>query len=452
MADRLSRLSRLSSLDTLRGLIIVFMAIDHARGFIARNHPGEFWGAPLPDYHGDWVAFLTRLVTHLCAPGFMFLMGAGAALFAASRTREGWSPWRITGHLALRGIVLIVMGQLFESTAAAYGTAGAIRGETYGLRVPGAPAPISVILGVLYGLGSSLAIAAFFVRLPAAAIAVMAAACVAVTHWLTPDASQIAAPITAVMGALVVAGLAPPFVSVYPTIPWLAPTLLGVAFGRLLQHDRDGDRNGDGDGEGTRTRAFTLIGATGAAFVVLFLILRLTGGIGSFQPVQPGLMGLLNVTKYPPSLTFLLLTLGVNFMLLALFQRTGAGDARWTAPIRVFGAAPLFFFVTHLFLYGFIGKWYLGGATFPVMYMWWFVGLIVLYLPVQMVRRVQAAAAAELALEDAVARFVSSIDAISAPRTPTSAKAPRPAQRAARTRRARCRRRSAGTDARPSRT
>jgi len=361
------RPSRLSSLDTLRGVIIVFMAIDHARGFIARNHPGEFWGAPLPDYHGDWVAFLTRLVTHLCAPGFMFLMGAGAALFAASRTRDGWKPARIIGHLALRGIVLIAIGQLFENTAAAYGTAGAIRGENYGLRVPGAPAPISVILGVLYGLGSSLAIAAFFVRLPASVVAVTAAACVAVTHWLTPDASQIAAPIHPVMGALVVAGLAPPFVSVYPTIPWLAATLLGVAFGRLVQRDS--------------IRGFTLIGAAGIAFVVLFVLLRASGSFGSFQAVQPGWMGLLNVTKYPPSLTFLLLTLGIDFIVLALLEHTGAGAARWTAPLRVFGAAPLFFFITHLFLYGFIGKWYLGGTTFAVMYMWWFVGLVLLYLP-----------------------------------------------------------------------
>jgi uncharacterized membrane protein len=375
------RLARLSSLDTLRGLIIVFMAIDHARGFIARNHPGEFWGAPLPDYQGDWVAFLTRLVTHLCAPGFMFLMGAGAALFAASRAREGWRPARIMGQLALRGIVLIALGQLFENTAAAYGTAGAIRGETYGLRVPGAPAPISVILGVLYGLGSSLAIAALFVRLPAAVLAVMAAGCVAITHWLTPDASQIGAPINPLMGALVVAGLAPPFVSVYPAIPWLAPTLLGVAFGRLLQR-RDGEREGESDDDGaSRTRAFNIIGAAGVAFVVLFVILRASGGIGSFQPVQPGWIGLLNVTKYPPSLTFLLLTLGVDFILLALFEHTGAGASRWTAPLRVFGAAPLLFFITHLFLYGFIGKWYLGGTTFPVMYMWWFVGLVVLYLP-----------------------------------------------------------------------
>jgi uncharacterized membrane protein len=385
------RLSRLSSLDTLRGLIIVFMAIDHARGFIARNHPGEFWGAPLPDYHGDWVAFLTRLVTHLCAPGFMFLMGAGAALFAASRAREGWKPTRIMGHLALRGILLILLSLLVENAASTYGTAGAIRGETYGLRVPGAPGPISVILGVLCGLGSSLAIAAFFVRLPPAALAVMAAACVAITHWVTPDASQIGAPITPVMGALVVAGLAPPFVSVYPVFPWLAPTLLGVAFGRLLRREGEGDRDGvDGvasveavdrvDGAG-RTRAFNIIGAAGVAFVVLFVILRASGGVGSFQAVQPGWMGLLNVTKYPPSLTFLLLTLGVDFILLALLEHTGAGAARWTAPLRVFGAAPLFFFITHLFLYGFIGKWYLKGTTFPVMYMWWFVGLVVLYLP-----------------------------------------------------------------------
>lgn len=359
------------------------MAIDHARGFIARNHPGEFWGAPLPDYQGDWIAFLTRLVTHLCAPGFMFLMGAGAALFAASRARDGWKPGRITGHLALRGILLIVLSLVIENAASTYGTAGAVRGETYGLRVPGEPGPISVILGVLCGLGSSLAIAAFFVRLPAATLAVMAAACVGITHWLTPDASQIGAPISPLMGALVVAGLAPPFVSVYPVIPWLAPTLLGVAFGRLLQRDRerDGVRAGNTDREGNSARAFTLIGAAGIAFVVLFVILRASGGVGSFQPVQPGWIGLLNVTKYPPSLTFLLLTLGVDFILLALFEHTGAGAARWTAPLRVFGAAPLFFFITHLFLYGFIGKWYLGGTTFATMYFWWFVGLVVLYLP-----------------------------------------------------------------------
>ena len=138
--------SRLASLDAARGLIVVLMAIDHARAFIARNHPSEFWGTPLPDYQGDWLAFMTRLVTHLCAPGFMFLMGAGAALFAASRALTGWSPVRIAGQLALRGLVLIVVGQLLENTAANFGSAGASRSVNYGLRVPGAPGDISVIL------------------------------------------------------------------------------------------------------------------------------------------------------------------------------------------------------------------------------------------------------------------------------------------------------------------
>jgi uncharacterized membrane protein len=65
-------MTRLPSLDTMRGLIIILMAIDHARAFVAKNHPGEFWGHALPDYGSDALAFLTRLVTHLCAPGFMF--------------------------------------------------------------------------------------------------------------------------------------------------------------------------------------------------------------------------------------------------------------------------------------------------------------------------------------------------------------------------------------------
>ena len=83
--------ARLPSLDALRGLIIVLMAIDHARAFIAKNHSGEFWGRALPDYGGDTVAFLTRLVTHLCAPGFMFLMGTGMVLFGCAQSVDSVS-------------------------------------------------------------------------------------------------------------------------------------------------------------------------------------------------------------------------------------------------------------------------------------------------------------------------------------------------------------------------
>ena len=170
------------------------------------------------------MAFLTRLVTHLCAPGFMFLMGAGAALFATSRARAGWSPVRIAGQLALRGLVLVLVGQLLENTAAAFGSAGATRAVTYGLRVPGAPGPIPLILGVLYGLGSALVVAAPLVRLRPWALVLLSGACVAATHALTPDASHVGEAITPLLGMLVVPGFASPLLSIYPTLPWLAPT------------------------------------------------------------------------------------------------------------------------------------------------------------------------------------------------------------------------------------
>jgi uncharacterized membrane protein len=359
--------SRLASIDTLRGLIIVLMAIDHARGFIARNHPSEFWGAALPEYQGDWLAFLTRLVTHLCAPGFMFLMGAGAALFATSRARAGWSGLRVAGHLALRGLVLIVLGQLLENTAAAFGTAGAVREQNYGLRVPGVPADVPVILGVLYGLGSALAISSLLVRLRPLPLVLMSGVCVLATHWLTPSASQLGDPIHPLLGLLVVPGLASPVLAVYPTIPWLGPTLLGVAFGRWLDRGRD--------------RAFGGIALAGVACLAIFAGLRASGGFGSFQPVEAGWIGFLNVTKYPPSLTFLLLTLGTDFVLLGGLELTGAAESRWLAPLRVYGSVPLFFFVTHLWLYAAIGRFFPAGTTIPQMFPFWLLGLALLYLP-----------------------------------------------------------------------
>ena len=87
------RPSRFLALDALRGLIVVLMALDHANYFVAQQHSsGEHWGGAFPAY-SDSLTFLTRWVTHPVAPGFMFLMGAGMALFAHSRRKRGWSEW-----------------------------------------------------------------------------------------------------------------------------------------------------------------------------------------------------------------------------------------------------------------------------------------------------------------------------------------------------------------------
>jgi len=90
---------RLFSIDALRGLIMVLMALDHANYFITNLHSiGEYWGgSPLPVYN-DPLVFLTRFVTHLAAPGFFFLMGTGMILFANSRQKQGWKKSAIIQH------------------------------------------------------------------------------------------------------------------------------------------------------------------------------------------------------------------------------------------------------------------------------------------------------------------------------------------------------------------
>ena len=99
---------RLVALDAHRGLIMVLMAIDHASYFIARVHSAEFWGTALPTYSSVFW-FWTRWVTHLCAPGFFFLMGIGMALFAGSHLKSGWGEGRITRFFVIRGLFLILL-------------------------------------------------------------------------------------------------------------------------------------------------------------------------------------------------------------------------------------------------------------------------------------------------------------------------------------------------------
>ncbi len=108
---------RLLSIDALRGLIMVLMAVDHANYFVARMHPnGEFWGIPLPRYDSV-LAFLTRFVTQPCAPGFFFLMGVGMFLFANSRRNQGWTETRILRHFIFRGVILVLLQFFLENAA-----------------------------------------------------------------------------------------------------------------------------------------------------------------------------------------------------------------------------------------------------------------------------------------------------------------------------------------------
>jgi uncharacterized membrane protein len=149
-------------------------------------------------------------------------------------------------------------------------------------------------------------------------------------------------------------------------LAWLPCTILGIAFGRWILDDRE--------------RAYRRIGTAGVVFLALFVVLRAAGGFGNIIPAPPGAIGFFNLVKYPPSLTFLLFTLGLNFVVLAAFEHCRPRESP-SNPLLVFGSVPLFFFFAHLWLYAAIGRFFPAGTTLPRMYVFWLLGLVLLYWP-----------------------------------------------------------------------
>jgi uncharacterized membrane protein len=129
-----------------------------------------------------------------------------------------------------------------------------------------------------------------------------------------------------------------------------------------------------------KERAYKGALGVGAAFIVLFVLLRALGGFGNFHPpAGSGWIDFLNLTKYPPSLTFILLTIGGNLLALYFFHRVESHLSRWGEPLLVFGRTPLFFYILHLYLYAVIGFAFPTGTSIGVMYVLWALGVVILY-------------------------------------------------------------------------
>jgi len=345
---------RIPTLDALRGLIMILMALDHANHFIAQQHsPGEYWGGQFPVYH-DALAFLSRLVTHLSAPGFFFLMGAGMMLFTNSRRKQGWS-WRgIVGHFLIRGGLLIALQLLVVNRAWELSPGGWVL-ETY--------------VGVLFALGGTMVLGSLLLWLEPKVLLVLTGALVLGAELLTPDTgmwNQSFQPLTRLL--LVPGGNLALWVN-YPVLPWLELVSFGILFGHWFVDDR--------------RKAFGRALKLGLTFLLAFLVLRTLDGFGNIRPREGNTwIDFLNVVKYPPSITFDLLTMGVNLIILGLFDRATESESwrQFLRPLVVFGRVPLFFYLLHLFLYAGLGLWLTpGGTDILEMYPYWLLGLLILY-------------------------------------------------------------------------
>lgn len=356
---------RLAALDLLRGLIIVLMAVDHASYFVARRHRGEFWGIALRGYESS-IAFLTRFVTHLAAPGFFFLMGASIVFMAESRRRDGWTAGRITRFLATRGLLLILLQQLVENPAWVLGDL-ASTAPPFGPPPPGRGGPETLHFGVLYGLGAAMIVCGVLVAAPTMLLALLGAGAILLTHAVLPPADEARVLFSPAARLLAIPGRTGAWQVFYPLLPWFGVAALGMGFGRALRADAE--------------RVLRGAWMAGVACLTAFVAVRTLGG--TFLNVHPfaggGWMDYLNVVKYPPSIAFLLLTLGTNLVLLSMLHAAAGRMAAPNAPLMVFGQSALAFYLLHLYVYLALGLPWPGGASWPVMYAMWAVGLVLLY-------------------------------------------------------------------------
>jgi uncharacterized membrane protein len=346
------RESRNLALDALRGLIVVLMAVDHANYFVAQHHSsGEHWGGPFPAY-ADALSFITRLITHPVAPGFSFLMGIGMALFAASRRKRGWSEWAIVRHFLVRGTILIVLQFSLVNLAWNLGP------QTF----PNA------YMGVLAALGGGMILGSLFVRLGPLSLAIVGLVLLIGVEFSHPDPSQwgliFDQPLGLVFGY---SGGDAAFWSNYPILPWLELVIFGMAFGKWMLADPK--------------KPFRRAWLIGVVALVGFYLLRVFDGYGNIRPRSgDDWIGYLNVVKYPPAMTFTLLTMGINLILLSLFARAQGWTHRLLEPLATFGRVPLFFYLAHLYLYAGLGAWLEpSGTSIPIMYLYWLAGLALLY-------------------------------------------------------------------------
>ncbi len=352
---------RLIALDWMRGIVMVLMTVDHASHVFngAGISPDSYlFGAIGEDLSPDgspW-AFLTRWVTHLCAPTFLFLAGASVALSAAARERRGVRAWRVDVHLILRGLLLVLLeGWMFAA---------------WGMQT----------IQVLYAIGVSLAAMAFLRHLPtwltvgAAGVFLVLGEAAVVAAGLKPQPLGVMDP----PGPWTTAWLLPRFeelaeapnwlglplfpfrVFTYPAAGWMAILVLGHGFGRWLI----GARGTVGFGR----RAARFCAGWGAAFLVAFVILRSAGDYGNYwlDRTDDSWLRWLQVSKYPPSLAFTLLELGIAGLLLAplwLLQGTRLGALR-SDPVTVLGQTALLYYLLHAHLLRLAGLW---GFGIPLM-------------------------------------------------------------------------------------
>jgi len=374
---------RVNAVDLLRGVVMAIMLLDHTREFVHRDvlnfDPSDFTRT-------NTLLFFTRWITHFCAPVFVFLAGTGAFLQAA----RGKSKAELSGFLVTRGLWLVLLEFTLIRVIVWFNL----------------DYHFALMLQVIWAIGVSMIVLAALIYLPLRVIAVGSIAMIALHNALdpirvNPGQGPGAAPtgflsfVWMVLHQPGVIFLTPNIhgLVLYPLIPWIGVLTAGYAFGAFYQMEAERRRR--------------ILFRLGAALLIVFVLLR---GINIYgdpnrwsaqKNVIFTALSFLNVSKYPPSLLFLLLTLGAAIVALPWFERMGQG--RLSRILITFGRVPLFFYVgqwltVHVLatLAGYLAgqpiAWLFTGFldrpspnpgnlgfNLGMVYAFWFLGLLLLY-------------------------------------------------------------------------
>ncbi|HSP63429.1 MAG TPA: heparan-alpha-glucosaminide N-acetyltransferase domain-containing protein [Pyrinomonadaceae bacterium] len=333
---------RIDSIDLLRGIVMVIMMLDHTRDFV---HSGALLFDPTDLSKTTTALFFTRWITHYCAPVFVFLAGTGSYLHF-SRGKSN-SKGELSRFLATRGLWLIFLEFTVVRLVAFFSVSP----------------KLLVMLQVIWVIGVSMIVLAALVHLPLRLIAAFGIAMIFLHNWLDKY-SIVARPGGPLPGPgaklwmvlhqqsiFPIDGVNSPFVlALYPLIPWIGVMAVGYAFGTLYTKD-------------ARVRQRWLL-AIGVVTTWLFIFVRAVDRYGEpFHWARQKnavftILSFINTTKYPPSLDYLLMTLGPAILLLAFFEpsRNAVGvTSRSAAAVlrNVFvtlGRVPLFFYVLQWFM------------------------------------------------------------------------------------------------------
>lgn len=317
---------RIQSVDLLRGLVMVIMALDHTRDFI---HDQALVDDPLNLQTTTPWLFFTRFITHYCAPVFIFLAGTSGFFQSLRKPKK-----ELSAFLIKRGLWLIAVEVFVISFAFTFN-----------------PAYNFIFLQTIWAIGVSMIILGVAVWLPFGAVLALGTLLVFGHNLLDYyEASVLSkdaeAPFPVWYQLLHRPGGfhvnwpgSHAFWILYPFLPWTGLMMLGFCFGKIFTWPAS-----------KRVQWLTLLGG---ALILFFILLRASNAYGDPQPWSPqnttlkSFFSFINVTKYPPSLLFLALTIGPAMLFLAW---AGEGKSKLAKIITVFGRVPFFYYVLHFFL------------------------------------------------------------------------------------------------------